>query len=243
MQPVVLPDKPGHEGTLRFLVERLGIGHLFDPAVTQHGDAVRHDHGLLLVVGDVHDRDAQCLVDAADLVLHLLTKPAVQRAEGFVHEDQFRIEYQGTGDGHALLLPAGKLAGTPVLESFQLHQLQGPFHPFAALAAVHAADLERKCEIGPHRHVGEEGVVLEHHADAAPAGRQVVDGAAAHEDLARGGRLEAGQHHEAGGLARTGRTQEGEKLSLADVQVDAVYYRGLSVIAFADFAVFDIGPA
>jgi hypothetical protein len=83
----------------------------------------------------------------------------------------------------------------------------------------HAAHLKRKRKVLSHRHVREQGVVLEHHADAALVRRHVVDRIAAQIDLAVGGRLKTGQHHQAGGLARSRTAQHGQELALGDVKV------------------------
>ncbi len=54
---------------------------------------------------------------------------------------------------------------------------------------------------------------------------------AVEEDFAGGGRLETGQHHQAGGLAGAGRTEQGEKLALADVQVEVFDDQAFAVVA------------
>ncbi|MCY1555106.1 hypothetical protein D9M68_917370 [compost metagenome] len=61
--------------------------------------------------------------------------------------------------------------------------------------------------------------------------RHVVDRLAGEEDLPVGGRLEAGEHHQAGGLARTGRSEQGEEFALADVQVEVLHDQAFAVVA------------
>ncbi len=68
--------------------------------------------------------------------------------------------------------------------------------------AGNAALLQAVADIVGDAHMREEGVVLEHHADPALVRRQPGDGTVLEQDLACRGRLEAGQHHERGGLAR-----------------------------------------
>jgi len=53
----------------------------------------------------------------------------VQRAEGFVHQQDVRVERQGPRDAGALLHPARKLPGELLAEALQLHQIQDPRDP------------------------------------------------------------------------------------------------------------------
>jgi hypothetical protein len=78
----------------------------------------------------------------------------------------------------------------------------------------------------------EQGVVLEHHADAALVRRHEVDVAPVQPDLAMSGGLEPGQHHQTGGLARAGRPEHRQKLALANVQVEVFDHQRNAVIAF-----------
>ena len=245
---VVLADEPRHERAVRLFVEGLGRGDLLDDAGPEHRDPVRHHHRLVLVVGDVHHGDPEVAVDAADLVLQLLAKAAVEGAEGLVHQDQVRLEHEGARDGHALLLAARQLSGPPLLQAFQPYELEGAADAGAPVFWGEAAHLEGEGEVVAHRHVREEGVVLEHHADAAAAGRQVVHRAAGDADDAGGGRLEPGQHHQAGCLARSGGPEQGEELALGNLQVEVAHDQGTAVVALADAIEGDVlgvvrGPA
>ena len=117
-------------------------------------------------------------MDTANLVLHLLAQMPVQRAQRLVHEHQFRLEYQRPGDGHALLLATGKLAGPASFKAFQADQLQRTPHKLSGLVAGHPAHIQGESEILRNRHVRKQRVVLEHHADSPLAGRQRVHRAA-----------------------------------------------------------------
>jgi hypothetical protein len=70
--------------------------------------------------------------------------------------------------------------------------------------------------------VREQGVGLEHHVDVAPVRRDVGDVLAVQPDLPPGRLLEAGDHPHGGGFAAPGRAQQGEELSLGDLQVHPV---------------------
>src|SRR3546814_6795988 len=57
-QDVHLADEVGDVARVRILVELAGGRDLDDAAAVHHGDAARHRHRLLLVVGDDHEGDA-----------------------------------------------------------------------------------------------------------------------------------------------------------------------------------------
>ena len=86
------------------------------------GDAVGHRHRLFLVVGHVDERDADLLLDALQLDLHLLAQLEVEGAEGLVEEEHGGLVDERTGERHALRLAARDLAGLALLEALQLDQ-------------------------------------------------------------------------------------------------------------------------
>ena len=241
LEEIVLADEIRDEGALGFFVERFGARDLFDPAAPEHRHPIGHHHGFLLVVSDVDDGDPEFLVDAAYLELHLLAQSTIERAQGFVHQHQFRLEHQRSGNGHALLLATGKLARAPVLEPLQLHEAKRAAHPLDALGGGRSPNLQGKREVSAHGDVGEQRVVLEYHTDVALVRRQVVDRGAVHQDFARRGLFEPGEHHQAGGLARSGRAEQGQELTLVDAQVQILDDARPAVIALLDVAVFDVG--
>jgi hypothetical protein len=66
--------------------------------------------------------------------------------------------------------------------------------------------------------VGEQRVVLEHHADLAPVCRHVVHAFAADQDLAAVGAEESRDQVENGGLSASRRTEQGHELAAPDRQ-------------------------
>ena len=77
---VGLPQEVGDEGGARVLVELVGRPHLLDHPGVHDRDRVGHRHGLLLVVRDVHERDAHLGLDALELDLHLAAQLEVEGA-------------------------------------------------------------------------------------------------------------------------------------------------------------------
>ena len=78
------------------------------------------------------------LVEVVDQVQHLGAGARIEVAGGLVGQDDERIVHQRAGDGHALLLAAGELAGPmvqPVAQADQLGQLQAVVQRCAARSA------------------------------------------------------------------------------------------------------------
>ena len=73
-----------------------------------------------------------------------------------------------------------------------------------------------------HRHVGIQGIVLEHQADAPVLGGQLGDIVLTEEDLARGGLLQAGDHVQRGGLAAAGGAQKADQLAVGDLEGEII---------------------
>ncbi|MNG93382.1 hypothetical protein D3C79_523480 [compost metagenome] len=197
----------------------------------EHRHPVRHGQRLALVMGHVDHGDAQALVDVLDLHLHMFTQLLVERAERFVHQHQLGLEHQRPGQGHALLLATRQLAGVALGEGIELDHVQHPLDPLADVGLAQVAHAQREGQVFGHGHVREQGVVLEHHADVTLVRRHVVDRAPGQLDFTRGRGFETGQHHQAGGLARTRGAKQGEELALADVQVEVFDDQRFAVVA------------
>ena len=170
-------------------------------------------------------------MDVLDLVLHLLAQLLVQRTQRLVHQHEVGLEHQGARNRDALLLAARKLAGAAVAHLRQLHHLQHLGNAILDLRLRHVAHLQRECKILVDRHVREQRIVLEHHADAALVRGHVVDRLVLQVDFAVGGGLEARKHHEGGGLAGTRWAKHGQELALGNVQVEVLHDERFAVIA------------
>ena len=72
----------------------------------------------------------------------------------------------------------------------------------------------------PHRHVREQRVVLEHHAEAALLRRELVDARLVQPDRAAGHVQQPGDAVQRGGLAAAGRAEQGDELAPPDRQRD-----------------------
>ena len=219
---VALADKVRHKGVVGFVVDVGGLADLLDDPVLHDHDGVGHGQGLLLVVGHVDEGDAQLLLHALEFHLHLLAKLKVQGAQRLVQKQHLGLVHQGPGDGHPLLLAAGKLIDPALAVALQVHELQHGFHLPLDLGLGGLLDAQTEGDVVEHIEVGEQSVLLEHGVDLPLIGRDLGDVRAVHQDLARGGHDEARDEPEHGGLAAAGGAQQGQKLTVVDVQVHMV---------------------
>ena len=98
------------------------LRHLQDFAMAHDRRAIRQRQRLFLIVSHQQKSDADFPLDGAQLDLHGLAQSFVQRAQGFVQQQQLGRAHQGTGQGHPLALAAGELIGGTVLQPFEPHR-------------------------------------------------------------------------------------------------------------------------
>src|SRR6266542_203701 len=133
----------------------------------------------------------------------------------------------------ALPLAAGELARLALEEMLDAEQRRRPLRLRLLLRLLDALRLQREDDVLVDGEVRIERVALEDHGDAALARGEVVDDAAADEDVAGGGLLEAGDHPQERGFSGARGAEEDEELALSALQVDVV--DGADVSAFEDF--------
>ena len=109
-----LPMKRATKRLAGPLVDRLRFAHLLQAAVADDGDAVGHGHRLDLVVGDVDEGGAEPAVQLDQLEAGLGAELGVEVGQRLVHEEHLGPAHDGPGQGDALALPAGELAGLAV---------------------------------------------------------------------------------------------------------------------------------
>ena len=165
-------------------------------------------------------RRAEIGLQPLDLVLHLLAQVLVQGTQRLVHEQQAGLVDGGAGQGHALLLAAGELRWTTLAHSPPAAPCAAPPRPARVDAGLrHLPHAQRKADVLRHRHVREQGVVLEHHADVAPVGRDGHGVAPRHAHGASRGRDETGRDAEQRRLAGAARPDDREELAGFDREI------------------------
>src|SRR6185503_19571149 len=127
---------------------------------------------LAQVVRDQHHGEALEHPQVAQDAPQLLARERVERRERLVEQKQFGFVHQRTADRDALLHPARELPGEAVLIAIEAHRAQqrpralGVFGLFLLEAgAVGLDDLERQQHVAERGAPGQQGRVLECHAD------------------------------------------------------------------------------
>ena len=111
-----ITDKVRNKQIARLAVHRQRLVILLEHAVFHQADARRQRHGLHLVVRDVDKRRAGLQMQALKLGTHFQSEFRVEVGKRLIHEEHLRVWRKRAGDGHALLLAAGKLAGITIHE-------------------------------------------------------------------------------------------------------------------------------
>ncbi len=226
LDQVRLPEEVGHEGALGVLVEVRGRTHLLDHAGVHHRDRVGHGHGLLLVVGDVDERQPDVDLDPLELDLHRPAELEVEGAERLVEEQHLGLVDQRPGERDPLLLATRQLDRLLARLAVQLDQLQHVADLGVDVGRLAALEAERDVLVDVE--VREERIALEHRVDRAPVRLGVGDVLAGQGDRAGRRRLETGDHPQRGGLAAPGRAEQREERTAGYVEVEVVDGRELA---------------
>ena len=167
-------------------------------------------------MGDPQHRAGEALQGVRQLQLQLVFQVAVQGGEGLVQQNSLWLRGQDPGQGAPLLLPAGELPRLLVRHRLQLELME----LFRYLSFPAGLVPHRRGDVLPHRHVGEQGILLEQVPHLPLLGRQVdfgsavVESDAVQDDLSRIRRQDAGDALEGHGLAAPGGPQQGQRLVL-----------------------------
>ena len=153
----------------------------------------------------------------------------VEVRQRLVQQEHGRVDDQGAGQRHPLLLPARQLPRQPLLQRVEPHQAQRFPHPRVALGAADPAHLQPERDVGGHVHVREQRVGLEHHAGVARVRRLARHVLAADQHAPGGRRHEARDHAERGGLAAARGAEQRHHLALRHVEIHALHRDGGAV--------------
>ena len=145
----------------------------------------------------------------------------------------------GAGNADPLLLAGGKVGRQRLALFLQVHPLQGRGHALGDLRLGHAEDLQRQGDVVRHRTIGEQLVVLEHHADLPAQERDLRGGdapqvLAAEQQLAAGRSLHRQDEAQQGALAGAGVAGDEEDLATVHAEGHLVQAYVAIGIAFAD---------
>ena len=180
-------------------------------------------------MGDVHGRDAELLLDALDGVAHFHAQLRVQVGQRLVHQQHLRLDDDGAGERHALLLAAGEVGRHAVLEMIDLDDLENAVDLALYFILRQLAVAQAEGHVIKYIHVREYRIILEHHADVPFVGGDIVDDAVVDLERTAFDGVESDDHAEKRCFAAAGGTQQREKLARLDFQRQAVDDRVVAV--------------
>ncbi len=186
-------------------------------------------------------RRSRALVGGPDLLAQRQPELRVEVRQRFVEEQHAGTAHQGAGQRHPLLLPAREVGHGPAGVLLHADRREHVDDPRADLAAGEPPHAQRVGDVREHRHVGPEGVALEHHPDVAAVGRdEHPAGRGGHQvladpHLAAVGPLESGDAAQGGRLAAAARSEQRDQLAILDLQVETPQHgRVLELLAERD---------
>ena len=150
--------------------------------------------------------------------LKLLAQLQVERAEWLVEQQHLWLVDDGSGEGNALLLPAGKLVGSPTREGYDLHQLHHGGREPDDVVGGHPLHPQAKGYVFRDAQVREQRVGLEDGVDRALPSREPQRHSAADTQLAAVGQIQARDDAQQRGLAAAGGTEQREELTAPHVE-------------------------
>ena len=223
-------------------VKLLRVGVLRDGTVAHDDDAVGQLQRFFAVVGDENAGEAQFALQGFQPETQVVPHLHVQRAEGFVKEDDFRLGGERPRQRDALLLATGELcrvAPAHVGKLYHVEQLRD-FFADARFCRSLAARLDGEAEgdVVGDGEVFEECVVLEDEADVAFAHRHVGNVAAIEADLPAVGAFQPGDEAQQGGFAAAGGAEQRRHFAVFDGEVGGLQ-RGVVAVGFVQLSDLD----
>src|SRR5262245_6912778 len=216
LDQIGVADEVGDEAAGRLPIEVGRRPLLRDRRVVHDDDLIGHRQSFLLVVSDVHDAEAELLLELADLAAYATAELGVEIRKRLVEQQDPRLEHQGARHRDALLLAARELTRQAVVEPGEAEQGQprprGGDRPLARLAA----GAQAVADVLEHGHVRKQRVGLEHHADVAIGGGDARDVVAPDENAPARRHLEARDQPERRRLPAAGRPEQSHQCSGGD---------------------------
>jgi len=199
----------------RTMFRQRAFDHIGDAA-----GAGRHDHDFRTQIdclgdgmGDETDRLVGAIPEVQKLFVKVVAHDFIERAKGFVHQEDVGVKGQGTGDAGALLHAARQLPGVFPLEPRKIDQFQHALDAGILILAPIAHDFERQADIAADGAPGVEPRRLKHIAIGARFARLFGAGAI-HGQATTGGMLEVRHAAQKGGLATARGADEADEIAL-----------------------------
>ena len=154
---------------------------------------------------------------------HGLCRLGVQRGRGLVAQQHIGVVGQCSGNGDALLLPAGELTGVGICFIRNAHKLQQTCYLVCRFFLAQSAATQRIGHISGNRTGRHQIKMLKDHSNLLPCLPEFVRGQcrdlfSTHRDRARGGPLQKIDTPDKCGFSGSGKSDDPENLTLIDRQ-------------------------
>ena len=173
-------------------------------------------------MSDEDEGNADFTLDFLELQLHLFSQVLIQRRQRFIKQKHARFIDKRTGDCDTLLLAAGHAGDITVFESLKTDQGNHTHDLLVNDVLGLFLDLETECDVVIDIQMRKQCIVLEYGIDVTLVRRNLCDILTVHHDLTFGRIQESGNDPKQRCLAAAGRTKQGDKLVLIDVERDAL---------------------
>ena len=199
-------------------------------AGVENHDAGGHVERLLLIVRNVDEGDAQLLLQAFELLLHLLSQLEIQRAQRLIQQKHLGLENHRPCDGYALPLTAGKLGRHAPLKAGQTDQRKRRHHPLLLLAFADAQHFQAIGDVLKYGHVGKQRIVLEHCIHGPLFGRQPRYIRPVDQNAAGRGALQPRNDAKRGCLSASTGPQQRQKFTRIHIKAQSAQHQALAII-------------
>src|ERR1700722_2216242 len=208
---VVGADEARHEGSLRPIIQVLRRAQLLEAPMIHHADVIRQHQGFGLIMGDIDEGRTEGRLQLLQFNFHVLAQLQIERAQGFVQQQQGRLQDQAARDGDALPLAARQRVDALVGGVAQANPFQHRIAALHSFGPTHAASGQAERDVFANGHHREQRQLLEHHVDRAAVRRHIAHALAADRDVAAVRRNEPRDHAQQRRLAAARRTENRKK--------------------------------
>ena len=188
-------------------------------------DAIGDGRRLVGVVGHEHRRRRRRAQDPGQLGGEAVVQLAVEPGERLVEQDRAGCRGQGAGHRHPLGLAAAQLGHRPRAEAVEADEGEHLGHPAVPLGRRDLLHPQAERDVGGHVQVGEQLLVLEHHADAAAVGRHRVTSRPSMTHRAGRRRTRPAITRSSVLLPAARRSEQGDDLAVADGHIGVIAAR------------------
>ena len=169
-------------------------------------------------------------MDPPDFVAHFQAQLGVEIGERFVEEQDVGFDHEGAGQGHTLLLSAGKLVWRSFGVRFHSNRGQRLLHSLRLFSGGNAANIQSIRDVFRDGHVRPERVILENHPGIPQMRRHAGHRLLAKEKASTVGLIKSGDRAQQGGLAATRWPQQKEQFLILDLQGNPLERDGVAKV-------------